>query len=203
MLEATDATLTIEPAPRANIPGNAALHTRNMLVTLTSHDRRQSSSVQSRIDPWCTQPAAFTTTSKAISSAKRAVTALGSVTSKRRASAPAIDATVSASMSVATTRAPSATKRSAVARPMPAPAAVTRQALPCRRPLMHATLPARYGAPKAKQMPDRTWAGASYADEREQPSDGRHRAHEVRRPGDDGDDRQLRSGAAGSLLHVV
>ena len=54
MLEATEAMLTIEPRPAASIAGSAALQTRNMDVTLISNEAAQSSSPQSRIEPWCT-----------------------------------------------------------------------------------------------------------------------------------------------------
>src|SRR5204863_15528 len=74
----------------------------------------------------CTAPAACAA----------AFTAFGSVTSSKRVSQPvafASSASNASLMSVAITRAPSRTKASAVARPMPWPAAVTKASLPLRR----------------------------------------------------------------------
>src|SRR5204862_2872079 len=60
MLEAIEATLTIDPPSRSSMPGRTDLIVRYIEVTLRSNDRAQSSGAHSRIVPWCTNPATFT-----------------------------------------------------------------------------------------------------------------------------------------------
>src|SRR5579871_3033243 len=121
--------------------GSAALQMRYMLVTFSSSERAQSASVQSRIEPAATQPAQLKTTSKAGRSANKAAIAAASVTSRARVSTPFSEPSLAGSTSVASTRAPSRANASAVARPIPWPAAVTRQALPLRRSVIRPGYP--------------------------------------------------------------
>src|SRR5438445_5186092 len=141
MLDATEDMLMIEPPPRASMPGSSAWIMRYIEVTLSCQAKSQSSLLHSRMLPACTKPAQLKITSNALSAlaccAASAWIAAVSVTSSRRVSIEGACArsvcSASALMSVASTRAPSRANASALARPMPCPAAVTSVRLSCKR----------------------------------------------------------------------
>ena len=110
MLDATDATLTMDPPPAANIAGSAARMVRNIERTLRLNEKSQASSSQSRMVPWCTKPAPLNSTSMEPSCSPSAAMAVGSVTSTRRARTRGIlpsSASEGSWMSSASTFAPS------------------------------------------------------------------------------------------------
>src|SRR5262245_29394906 len=128
--------LMIEPPPCASMAGKNARIVRCIDLTLRSNAKSQSSSEQSRIVPWCTKPAALSSTSMVPTLRASSVTAELSRTSSGTTSAmppPERSESPFASMSVATTWAPSRAKASADARPIPAAAAVTNARLPFNR----------------------------------------------------------------------
>jgi len=84
MLEATEATFTIAPRPRAIMPGRTARMARYIDVTLMSKLRAQSSSSQARIDPECTQPTPLNRMSIGSAAASASCRAVRSVTSSVR-----------------------------------------------------------------------------------------------------------------------
>src|SRR6185437_11946561 len=128
-----EAMLMIEPRPLASIPGRNAWIMWKHAVTLTENPFVQSSSLQSRTVPEGTMPAQLNSTSTSGKSLASFRTASISVTSSRRVSTEASVRSASSltvSMSVAMTRAPSDAMRRVLALPMPAAAAVTRMVLP-------------------------------------------------------------------------
>jgi hypothetical protein len=125
---ATDDMLTIAPPPRSIIAGSTARMVRIIERTLRSTAKSKSASGISRIEPAWTKPAPLNSTSTGPTAATVATMSALSSTSSRRVSMPVmppISASVVSLMSVAMTRAPAAANASAVARPMPWPAAVT------------------------------------------------------------------------------
>src|SRR6185295_18934791 len=146
--------LMIEPLPCRSMPGRKALIVRCMDLTLRSKAKSHSWSVASSTLPWCTKPAALKSTSTApsrlasasIAAVSRASSAISSATpASSRPARPAL------LRSLAITRAPSRAKAMAVARPMPAAAAVQKATLPLRRSAMLAPCA---GLPRA--LRDRT-----------------------------------------------
>src|ERR1700733_13063445 len=135
--EAPEAMLTIDPLPLSSIPGRKARMVRCIDLTLRSNEKSQSASEGVRTVPWGTKPGQLKGTRSGPSSRARASTASFERTSSLRLSAsrPSRPAT---SMSVAMTRAPSRAKASAVARPMPAAAAVNNATLAANRPAIGA-----------------------------------------------------------------
>src|SRR5665213_1408481 len=129
--------LMMEPPPFLSIAGTKARSTRCIDLTLTSNERSQSASEHSRMLPWCTQPAKLQSTFGVPNSlstfSASALTASVLVTSRAKVFALSRPASFAASRSVAITVAPSAMKASAIARPMPCPAAVKNTSLPCKR----------------------------------------------------------------------
>ena len=126
----------IEPLPLASMPGRNALMVRCIDLTLRSKEKSQSFSLQSSTVPWCTKPAALNSTSTG-----PYFLAMAWMAAVSRASSAAHSATPSsfrpasrASLrSVAMTLAPSRASAIAVARPMPAPAAVQNATFPSTR----------------------------------------------------------------------
>ena len=133
MLLAALDMLMIDPPPRSSMPGRKAWIIRAMLRTLSVQAKSHSSSLESSTVPWWTNPAQLNSTSIAPTDAAMVRMEAGSVTSSACASGK--PASFAASRSVAITRAPSARNASAVARPIPCPAAVTKAVLPCKRPI--------------------------------------------------------------------
>src|SRR5271170_2763706 len=133
--DAPEAMLTIDPRPFSSIPGRKARIVRCIDLTLRSNEKSQSASEQSSTLPWWTKPAQLKRTSIAPISRASAATASLERTSSLRFSASR-PARPSTSMSVAMTRAPSRWKASAVARPIPAAAAVSNAVFPANRPAM-------------------------------------------------------------------
>ncbi len=133
MLEATDDMLTIEPWPRVSMPGRNAWIIRKQEVTLIENAVDQSCNEQSNTVPEGTIPAQLNSTSivgRALASARIALTSVTSNGSFSIASSVGRDSSPFTSTSVAMTRAPSEAIRIALARPMPAAAAVTSIVLP-------------------------------------------------------------------------
>ncbi len=124
------------------MPGSTARANRKAPRSVTANSRSQSAGAQSSSVDFAVKAALLTSTSmapnRATASATEAATAASSVTEPALAAAcpPActIAATLrpaaAASMSVTSTAAPSAARRSAVARPMPSPPPVTIAVLP-------------------------------------------------------------------------
>src|ERR1700687_965484 len=143
--DAPDAMLTIAPFLRLSIAGRKALIVRCMDLTLRSKEKSQSSSEQSSTEPWWTKPAQFTSTSTGPTlrpmSFASASTASVERTSSGRRTAPRNPLSLPISRSVATTLAPSARNASAMARPIPCPAAVTSAIFPFSRPAIPASQP--------------------------------------------------------------
>ncbi len=133
MLLAAEAMLMIEPLPLFSMPGRKALIVRYIERTLRSKANDHSSSLQSSTLPACTKPAQLKSTSTGPWALAAAAIAAGSSTSSCRGVQPSSAASASRLISVAMTRAPSRAKASAVARPMPCAAAVTRAVFPARR----------------------------------------------------------------------
>src|SRR3569833_3995207 len=132
MLDATEDMFTIVPCLRASIPGSAARMVRTIDSTLRSQAAAKLASSLSSTVPFGTMPAQLKRMSQRSSRAKKAETASSSRTSRRVARMLGSPSAFSAasSMSVAWTVAPSAAKACAVARPIPAPAAVTTAIFP-------------------------------------------------------------------------
>src|ERR1700760_1381215 len=145
-LLATDAMFRITPLRPATKPGTDACMVRNIERTFRSNASAQSSSFASCSVPWCTMPAQLNRMS--IAPASRAACLMSSPrsTSSRavRMVSEAIACSFAASMSVAITRAPAAAKASAVARPMPWPAAGVKAVLLASGPGM---------APRIRRFP--------------------------------------------------
>src|SRR5712692_3946462 len=143
--DAPDAMLTIEPLLRLSIAGRNALIVRCIDLTLRSKEKSQSSSEQSSTEPWWTKPAQFTSTSTGPTlrptSFASASTASVERTSSFSRTAPRSPLSLPVSRSVATTLAPSAKNASAMARPIPCPAAVTSVIFPFSRPAIPASQP--------------------------------------------------------------
>src|SRR5437899_1503376 len=133
-LPATEAMLMIEPRPCCSMPGTKARIMRYIARTLRSTEKSKATSSQSSRVPWCTKPAPLKSTSTAPTACAVALMASASRTSSLRTSMPRASAASFSSrvssMSVAITRAPSRANASAVARPMPWPAAVRKAVLP-------------------------------------------------------------------------
>jgi hypothetical protein len=121
-----------DPAKLTKLPFTKATASVNPPVTPLD-PMRFPATAERKPDERTTGPAAFAAAAMAASSStsSAAVVMLG----------PASVASNAASRSVATTRAPSAAMASAVARPMPWPAAVTKQSLPANLPAMMCFLP--------------------------------------------------------------
>ncbi len=144
--EATEATLTIEPPPFSSMPGRNARIVRCIDLTLRSNEKSQSPSEHSSTLPWCTKPTQLKRTSIGpISRASASTASLERTSSFRRS--PSSPCSPARSTSVAITRAPSAAKASAVARPMPAAAAVSNAVLPFNRNDMLGSRNSRAGPP--------------------------------------------------------
>ena len=129
--------LMIEPPPWASIAGRKARIMRYMAVTLRLSVSSQSSGSQSRSAPWGTRPAQLKSTSRAPISSAAAATAPASRTSRARQVTPsnvARPASLASSISLAQSRAPSLWNATAVAWPIPCPAAVISAVLPASRP---------------------------------------------------------------------
>src|SRR5437588_7445510 len=143
--EAPDAILTIAPFLRLSIAGRKLLIVRCIDLTLRSKEKSQSASEQSSTEPWWTKPGQFASTSTGPTSRPiswaSASTASVERTSSLWRTAPRRPLSLAASRSVATTLAPSARNASAMARPIPCPAAVTSAIFPFRRPAIPASLP--------------------------------------------------------------
>src|SRR5438034_703299 len=143
--DAPDAMLTIEPLLRLSIAGRNALIVRCIDLTLRSKEKSQSSSEQSSTQPWWTKPAQFTSTATGPTllpmSFASASTASVERTSSFSRTAPRSPLSLPVSRSVATTLAPSARNASAMARPIPCPAAVTSAIFPFNRPAIAASRP--------------------------------------------------------------
>src|SRR3954451_5328913 len=131
--DAPEAMLTIDPPPRSSMPGRNARMVRCMDLTLRSNEKSQSRSEHSSTVPWWTKPAALTSASMGPVSRASASTSCVESTSRGRRSAPLRPSSFAGSRSVAQTAAPSRRKVSAMARPIPCPAAVTTAVLPCNR----------------------------------------------------------------------
>src|SRR5262245_55036465 len=129
MEETPDDILMIEPPPFLSIAGRNALMVRCMDLTLRSKEKSQSFSEHSSAVPWCTWPATLTRISGAPNSLMvafaNASTFFVESTSSLADLAVFRPLSLSAATSVAMTLAPSAMNASAIARPMPWPAAVT------------------------------------------------------------------------------
>ena len=118
------------------MPGRKARIVRCIDLALTSKEKSQSSSVVVSTVPWWTKPAQL----KRMSTGPYFL-AIASTASVERTSSPSVTATpwslrsaISSGLrSVAITSAPSRAKASAVARPIPAPAAVRNARLPLSR----------------------------------------------------------------------
>src|ERR1700754_1363998 len=137
MDDTADEILTMAPAFFASMPGRNALIVRCIDLTLRSNEKSQSCSEHSSTLPWCTWPAQLTSTSSAPYSAAICL-ARASTDAVERASsfkrfALLLPSSLLSSTSVAITLEPSAANASAIARPIPCPAAVTNATLPCRR----------------------------------------------------------------------
>src|SRR5216684_2742257 len=143
--DAPDAMLTIAPFLRLSIAGRKALIVRCIDLTLRSKEKSQSCSEQSSTEPWWTKPAQFTSTSTGPTlrpmSLASASTASVERTSSFSRTAPRSPLSLPVSRSVATTLAPSAKNASAMARPIPCPAAVTSAIFPFSRPAISASQP--------------------------------------------------------------
>ena len=125
----------IEPLPCSSMPGRTALHRRYIALAFRSKAKSQSSSVLSRILPVWTNPAQLNRTSSLSDSANTRLMSSGLVASSFNAvmpSSPSSSAKAVSLMSVAMTEAPALAKASALARPMPCPAAVIKAVLPSR-----------------------------------------------------------------------
>src|SRR3954453_14124027 len=131
--DAPEAMLTIDPPPRSSMPGRNARTVRCMDLTLRSNEKSQSRSEHSSTVPWWTKPAALTSPSIGPVSRASASTSCVERTSRGRRSAPLRPSSFAGSRSVAQTAAPSRRKVSAMARPIPCPAAVTTAVLACKR----------------------------------------------------------------------
>src|SRR5690606_13681200 len=136
MLDATEAMLMMEPCRRSIMPGRNTRISRYMARTFSSKEKSQAASSHSRIVPACTKPAPLNSTSTGPASAAPRAAAAGSVASSLMAVQPGTAPTASGSRSAASTCAPSRAYASAVARPMPCPAAVTNAVFPCNLPDM-------------------------------------------------------------------
>ena len=108
---------------------------RNIERTFSSKAKSHSVSVASSSVPWCTKPAQLNrmSTGPASSAARMMSPACSTSSFAARMRSEAISCTSASFTSVAMTVAPSAAKASAVARPMPWPAAVTKAVLSARR----------------------------------------------------------------------
>src|SRR5829696_3780961 len=136
----------MRPQPCSAISGAAARISRSGARTLSCHWRSQSSSVSNSSGRIHDVPALLTSTSIPPRRSTQAATirspASGFVTLAARISASfgAASASPSRSRATSSSRAPSAASRSAVARPMPRLAPVTRQRFPFRPRSMAALL---------------------------------------------------------------
>ena len=148
-LPAMEAMLTMRPLCRGRMSLTAARQTRKTLVRSTAITCCQSASVSSHVgNERPVMPALLTTTSRRPCQSCAACTAPSTsavrVTSAtmaralppRRLAAPS---TAGASRSSITTRAPSASSRSLIARPMPRPAPVTSAVRPSSRLMLGLT----------------------------------------------------------------
>ena len=124
---ATDATLTIEPPPRAIMPGIACLQQRNVPRALTANTFSQTSSGVPGAFVVEPMPAALTSTSTpSIACATCCLVA----DVEPNAVAPSSVATASGSRSATVTSKPSSASRRATAAPIPDPPPVTRALIP-------------------------------------------------------------------------
>ncbi len=122
----------IEPSARASMPGSTARMVRYIDFTLSWKATSSSSGVQSSTVPAWTKPAQLTRMSTRPISLVRAPTASSLSTSSLRVFSPSSPASAASFTSVAQTSAPARPSPSAMARPMPLPAAVTSATRPCK-----------------------------------------------------------------------
>src|SRR5919109_1573668 len=127
---ATDDMLMMDPARAATMPGRKARIMWYMEFTLRSNAAFQVAGSTSSTVPLGTVPAQLNNTSTWPARAANAEMASAWRTSSTKPSQPATTCTALASISTASTRAPSRAKASALARPIPDAAAVTTAALP-------------------------------------------------------------------------